>query len=89
MRLACTLFTLIAVGVYAPGGLQAAPPARVSFQRDVAPILRTMCISCHNGAEAKGGFDLTSAKTAFARGEDGARAGVGGAHPGCLRHDRG
>ena len=77
MRLACTLFTLIAVGVHAPGGLHAAPPERVSFQRNVAPILRSMCLSCHSSAEAKGGLDLTSAKTAFARGEDGARIVAG------------
>ena len=63
--------------MHAPAGLHAAAPARVSFQRDVAPILWTMCISCHNGAEAKGGFDLTSAKTAFARGEDGTRIVAG------------
>ena len=77
MRLACTLFALMAASLASEGGLHAAPPAKVLFQRDVAPILRSQCLGCHNRTDAKGGFDLTSAKTAMANGDDGPRIVAG------------
>ena len=51
----------------------AGPPGRVSFERDVAPLFRSACIGCHSGSDAKGGLDLTTTRTAMARGDDGPR----------------
>ncbi len=38
----------------------AVPAADVDFSHDVVPILRTHCIECHGGKEAKGSFSLNS-----------------------------
>lgn len=35
------------------------PEAWVSFSKDIAPILREHCLSCHRGEQPKGGFDIT------------------------------
>lgn len=55
----------------------AEPAGRVSFQQDVAPLFRTMCVGCHNSSDPKGGFDLGSSKTAFQPGDDGPRIVAG------------
>jgi hypothetical protein len=38
------------------------PPSPPSFSRDVAPLLRTHCLSCHAGPRLKGDLDLSSRK---------------------------
>lgn len=55
----------------------AEPPTRVSFEQDIASLFRTACIECHNSSDAKGGLDLTSSRTAFAKGDDGIRISPG------------
>ena len=40
----------------------------VDFDHEVVPILRTYCVKCHGGDEAKGGFSLNSRKL-FLEGE--------------------
>jgi len=52
----------IAVLPYAFVSVQLSPPQRVSFSRDVAPVFRAHCISCHSGAAPAGGLELSSAK---------------------------
>lgn len=42
------------------------------FDTRVAPILARRCLDCHSGANAKGKLDLSSRKTAFTGGEQGA-----------------
>ena len=32
----------------------------VDFAHEVVPILKTHCVACHGGKEAKGGFSLNS-----------------------------
>ena len=43
----------------------------VDFQRDVAPILQTRCLSCHNERDRRGGLSLQSARSVRAGGESG------------------
>src|SRR5262245_12675512 len=54
----------------APAGWCAAqqPP---DFDRDVAPILATRCLDCHNAADKKGNLDLSRAVGAQAGGDSG------------------
>jgi mono/diheme cytochrome c family protein len=51
-------------------------PARADegqwFREHVAPIFERHCVGCHQGAEPKGGLDLTTQKAALAGGESGA-----------------
>ncbi|HZL91732.1 MAG TPA: DUF1553 domain-containing protein [Pirellulaceae bacterium] len=42
------------------------------FDRDVAPILATRCLDCHNSADKKGNLDLSRADSAKAGGDSGA-----------------
>src|SRR5262245_19115476 len=42
------------------------------FDKQVAPILAARCLECHSGANPKGKFDLSGAKSAFRGGESGA-----------------
>ncbi|MCP4785649.1 MAG: DUF1549 domain-containing protein [Fuerstiella sp.] len=43
----------------------------VDFRRDVAPILRTRCLSCHNERDHRGGLSLQSIRSVQAGGESG------------------
>jgi Protein of unknown function (DUF1553)/Protein of unknown function (DUF1549)/Concanavalin A-like lectin/glucanases superfamily/Planctomycete cytochrome C len=54
------------------GGLSlSALAADPDFDRQIAPILASRCLDCHNGAEKKGGLDLNQVKTAEAGGDSG------------------
>ncbi len=44
----------------------------VDFQRDVAPILQTRCLSCHNERDRRGGLSLQFMRSVQAGGESGA-----------------
>jgi hypothetical protein len=56
-----------------PSGIAAAQSRDASFEREVVPLLLKSCLVCHNSADKKGGFDLSTAKGAFEAGEDGVR----------------
>ena len=56
----------------------APPPARVSFVRDVAPILARHCVGCHSPRRAEGRYVLTS----YAHLAQGARGGEAALEPG-------
>ncbi len=64
---------LLAVAILPAARGERPPPGTIRFERDVAPILRTHCITCHTGRDAKGGFDLSTAESAFQPGDDGNR----------------
>lgn len=55
--------------------LAAAPVAtsenRVSFARDVWPVLKANCVSCHRPSKLKGGLDLTSMAALIKGGDNG------------------
>ena len=51
--------------------------AEEPFQSLVAPLLSTKCVACHQAANAKGGFDLTT-RESMLRGGDGGPAVVPG-----------
>ena len=40
------------------GALQAQTPGRVDFGRDVLPILRQNCVTCHSGTQPASGMRL-------------------------------
>jgi len=44
---------------------------RVSFQRDVAPILQQRCLKCHNDRDHRGGLSLQSADALLKGGDSG------------------
>ncbi|MBB76017.1 MAG: hypothetical protein CMJ75_16035 [Planctomycetaceae bacterium] len=50
---------------------QALSENAVRFDREVAPILATHCLRCHQGTSPKGGLDLSRRATALAGGESG------------------
>ncbi len=45
--------------------------AAVDFDRQIAPLLASRCLDCHNKTEHKGGLDLSQSKTALAGGDSG------------------
>jgi hypothetical protein len=50
----------------------AAPPQRLSFERDVRPVLKAYCLDCHGGGEKlKGGLDLRLRRFALKGGDAG------------------
>jgi hypothetical protein len=55
MRIRSTIF--VSAALLAAGNL-AAPAAEVDFYRDVYPILKTSCISCHNKTTTRSGLNL-------------------------------
>lgn len=54
------------------------PPEPVSYEREIAPLLRQHCLGCHQPARAKGKLDLTT-HAALLRGGRGGPAVVPGA----------
>lgn len=48
------------------------------FEKNVAPLLATRCLGCHDAADPKGGLDLTRRATALAGGESGVPAVIPG-----------
>jgi WD40 repeat protein/mono/diheme cytochrome c family protein len=65
-RFATTLMLLTAAGTSV-----AADNDRVSFARDVWPVVKANCVSCHRPAKLKGGLDLTSLTAMTTGGENG------------------
>lgn len=51
--------------------------APVSFERDIAPILRANCLACHHAKKASGGLNLESAQSILKGGESGASVVAG------------
>jgi hypothetical protein len=61
------------VALNMPSRIAVAQSGNASFEREVVPLLLKSCLGCHNSADKKGGFDLSTAKGAFEAGEDGVR----------------
>lgn len=57
----------------------ASPAAEVSWQREVFPVLRANCVSCHKPGKAKGGLDFTTHEALMKGGKDGAAVKPGDA----------
>src|SRR5687767_864999 len=58
----------------------AAPPdAKVSFHKQIKPILQANCYGCHQPAKAKGGYVMTDFAKLMGGGESDERAVVAGA----------
>jgi mono/diheme cytochrome c family protein len=58
--------------------LPAAEPSRIDFARDIQPILKKHCFSCHDGRKHKAGLRLDVRASALRGGESGKPAIVGG-----------
>jgi hypothetical protein len=55
MRLASLLTPLILAGLLAA---EETKPDRLTFAKDIAPVVKQYCISCHSGAKPKASFSL-------------------------------
>jgi hypothetical protein len=56
------LLTIHGLSLMLASGLSAAEPS-ISFTKDVAPILVSKCLACHNAEKAKGGYRLHNFET--------------------------
>ena len=70
MSLRFAIVFVLATSPFACGFTQAAEKP-IDFERDVAPILAKRCAGCHDGAEKKGGLDLSRRETALTGGDGG------------------
>ncbi len=59
---------MVALVLFAAVAAQAEP---VSFYREVAPLLRANCVSCHKPGKAKGGLDLATHAALLKGGKEG------------------
>lgn len=65
-------FVLIGFVLCIPAGIRAAEPAAVpDYSSDIAPILRTYCVSCHNSQDREGKLSLESFHELLQGGESG------------------
>jgi WD40 repeat protein len=62
-----------------PASLSAAADGSISYSRDIVPILRTNCISCHKPGKTKGGLDLTTHMGLLKGGDEGGSIKAGDA----------
>lgn len=69
MKLRDVTAFLCIVAAYVPGHA-CAQAEKVSFDRDVYPLLEKRCNSCHHAEEASGGLDLTRLSTMLRGGDD-------------------
>jgi len=65
------LAAALAAGVALCAAGAGAGPARVTFSRDVLPLLQRECLSCHRGSAAPGGYSLESGERLLAGGRKG------------------
>ncbi|MCS5573229.1 MAG: DUF1549 domain-containing protein, partial [Pseudomonadales bacterium] len=72
-RLSMLALVLPVVVPNMPSRIATAQSPDASFEREVVPLLLKSCLGCHNSADKKGGFDLSTSKGAFEAGEDGVR----------------
>jgi mono/diheme cytochrome c family protein len=70
------LCVALLLGLAAPTA--AAPPARVDFEREVLPLFKARCFSCHDGRKNKAGLRLDLRAGALRGGESGKPAVVPG-----------
>ena len=77
MRTGQPLAIVLNAVAYASGSF-AAEPSRVDFARDVQPILKGRCFSCHDGRKHKAGLRLDVRASALRGGESGKPAIVRG-----------
>ena len=56
------------------------PPPRVSYYREIRPVLQANCQGCHQPAKAKGGYSMTDYKGLLMGGEN-EGAAVSPGHP--------
>ena len=57
-------FCTIILSLLSAACVSAADLAKVSFEKDILPILEDNCFSCHGDGEAKGDLSLDEFKTA-------------------------
>ena len=55
----------------APSVADDAPPTKVTYQDDLAPVFRESCFGCHNADKAKGGLNLTTFSSMMSGGSSG------------------
>ncbi|MDG1894238.1 MAG: PSD1 and planctomycete cytochrome C domain-containing protein [Fuerstiella sp.] len=67
----CT-FLFTAALVLISGQARSSATDDIDFRRDVAPILQTRCLNCHNERDRRGGLSLQSGSSVRAGGESGA-----------------
>lgn len=74
------VFLCLLVGGWLTCAFGAKPGAKVSYYRDVRPILQANCQGCHQPAKKKGGYVMTEFKQFLAGGDNEGAAVVAG-HP--------
>lgn len=75
-QLYCLGFVALIVSVGSCDAL-ADPPRKVSFDQQIAPLLASRCVSCHNANEKKGGLNLLDEETARGGGQSGSAITAG------------
>ena len=65
---------VLALLLLVPSFLHAEGKLEVDFERDVLPIFKARCTSCHDSAKQKSGYRLDVRSLAFAGGESGKKA---------------
>lgn len=65
------LYTCVIYGFLAASIPFVEAKEKVDFQTQVAPILSSRCVSCHQSSKAKGGLDLTTLKAMMTGGDSG------------------
>ncbi len=72
LRRSIPLFAMALIGFHAPAAEPTATaPAKVSFYKDVRPLIQLHCQGCHQPAKAQGGFVMTQYAELFKPGSSG------------------
>ncbi|PHN04014.1 PSD1 and planctomycete cytochrome C domain-containing protein [Flavilitoribacter nigricans] len=74
------LFLSLALGLAGLSQCSSSADERISYNRDIRPILNRNCLACHGGVRQMGGFSLLFEEEAFDTTESGKKAIVPGRH---------
>lgn len=77
LRVSIIAITSALIATVISGRADGAPPVKIVFDRQIAPLLANRCLSCHNSTLKKGDLNLSKEAEARAGGENGAAISAG------------
>ena len=72
MKTLLSCLTLLSLILILPNGARAAAPSPISYSRQILPIFKTQCMSCHSGATPASGYSMETRDKLLAGGRHGA-----------------
>ena len=77
MKTLLSCVTLLSLLLMLPNGARSAAPAPISYSRQILPVFKTQCMSCHSGSTPASGYSMETRDKLLGGGRHGAAIVVG------------